>query len=157
MNLKNTQITNHGIVWRTRPRFRSRVDALARVLPGSGQAEIVKSSTVRRVVGLEILQGAKPLQVVVKHHRLRWSETLRDFFSISKARKEWDMTHRIAKFGIHTVVPIAYEEIRWGKLLRESYLVSEGLQFCESLDEYVIRESAKNQPQCSLKSKRELI
>lgn len=157
MAIETVQVIKHGVLWRTDPEYRYLVESLGGALSQVHQRDVIKSSSIRRVVTVEIPYDDKPLEIFIKHHRLTWKETLKDIWFISKARNEWKMTHLLSMIGVPTVLPLAFGERRRGKLLRESYFVSKRIHDCETVHDFVVRETEKKQPRSFLKWKWEFI
>ncbi len=157
MHKEMVTIQKQGVLWKTTPEYRFLIDALDRSLSEVEQKNVIKSSSIRRVVTLKIPKEQETFEIFVKHHRLSWKETLKDLLHISKARHEWKRTHQIADLGIQTVPPLAIGEKReWG-FLRESYFVSKRIPSCETLHDFVLREKEKKHSSSFLAWKRKLI
>ena len=150
-------IQKQGVLWKTTPEHRFLIDALDRSLSEVEEKNVIKSSSIRRVVTLQIQKEQENFEIFVKHHRLSWKETLKDLLHISKARHEWKRTHQISDLGIQTVPPLAIGEKReWG-FLRESYFVSKRISSCETLHDFVLREKEKKHSSSFIVWKRKLI
>lgn len=157
MAIEMVQIFNQGVLWRTDPEYRYLIDSLDGTLSSVHQKDIIKSSSIRRVVTVEIPHDEKPLEIFVKHHRLTWRETIKDLLSISKARNEWNRTHQVSHLGVPTILPLAFGERRQGRFLRESYFVSKRIHDCETVHDFVLREIDKKPSRFFLPWKREFI
>lgn len=158
MNASFVQIKQKGVRWITTPENRFIIESLDGSLSHAAQGEVVKSSSIRRVLALEVPHAGKKLEVFVKHHRrLPFKEAIKDLIRISKAQNEWRLTHEIAARGVPTVTPLAFgERRRWG-ILRESFFVSKRIVACEPLHTLVMREAEKAHPPSYPAKKREFI
>lgn len=149
-------INRLGVIWKTTPEYRFLIDALNGTLSQVEQKNVIKSSSIRRVVTLKIPREKEEFEIFVKHHQLPWKETLKDLLHISKARNEWKLTHQISSLGINTVLPLAVGEKRTGGLLRESYFISKRIPSCETLHQFVLKK-AKEPDSVPFEWKRKLI
>lgn len=154
---ESIDVLRDGVRWRTTKDYQFLIDSLNGTLSRVDQKNVIKSSSIRRVVTLKISHKERPLEVFVKHHRLTLKEILKDLLFISKARNEWKMAHQIADAGVPTVTPLAFGECRRNGFLRESYFISERISNCETLHDFVIRESKKSHSPAYLTWKREFI
>ncbi len=157
MKNETVEINTKGVLWHTTEEYRFLIDALDGTLAQVEKKDVVKSSSIRRVVTVKIPRENDEFEIFVKHHRLPWKEALKDLLHISKARNEWKFTHQISDLQIKTVVPLAMGEKRKYGLLRESYFISKRIPKCETLHEFVMKESEKKHDLSFIKWKRKLI
>lgn len=150
-------IHQKGVQWNTTDQYRFLIDSFEGTLSQVAQKDVVKSSSIRRVLTAKIDRKNGAFEVFIKHHHLPWKEVLKDLLHISKAKNEWKLTHQIADLGINTVLPLAMGERRRLGLLRESYFVSKRIADCETLHDFVVREVKKEHGPSFVKWKRQLI
>lgn len=153
------RIKKDGVTWTTTPEYQFLVESLNGSLSDAEKGEVIKSSSIRRVLAVEVPHAAgKKMEVFVKHHRrLALKEAFKDLIHISKAHNEWRLTSQIAACGVPTVTPLAFGERRRFGFLRESYFVSKRIVACETLHDLVKRESGKTHPPSFAARKREFI
>jgi tRNA A-37 threonylcarbamoyl transferase component Bud32 len=103
---------------------------------GQGRAEVVKHGPHQTVYLVRLPQAA----VYVKHRRPnRPADVARHLVRASVARREWHKAAELARRGVPTVRPLAWQEgTRFG-LVWDSFLVTEAIDPACSLEEYVSR------------------
>lgn len=100
---------------------------------GDGDVEVVKHGPHRSVYRVRVERR----EFFVKHFRCCtiW-DRLRHWFRRSPARREWLKAERIAKLGISTIRPVAWQEETGRGPVGDSFLVTEAILNGCSLDEY---------------------
>jgi tRNA A-37 threonylcarbamoyl transferase component Bud32 len=84
----------------------------------------LKESAVRTVSIASGPQG----EIFLKHYKIRsYQERWKYLVLPSKARREWQMSHRALRKGIPTPSPFAMAERRKGLLLRDAYLITQAI------------------------------
>ncbi len=100
---------------------------------GDGDVEVVKHGPHRSVYRVRVERR----EFFVKHFRCCtiW-DRVRHWFRRSPARREWLKAERIAKLGISTIRPVAWQEETGRGPVGDSFLVTEAIPDGCSLDEY---------------------
>jgi len=98
-----------------------------------GSVEIVKHGPHRSVY--RVTAGER--EFYVKHFRCHtiWDRA-RHFFRHSQARREWQRAESVARRGVTTIRPIAWQEQKGTGPVGESFLVTEAIAGACTLDEY---------------------
>jgi tRNA A-37 threonylcarbamoyl transferase component Bud32 len=99
-----------------------------------GQASIVKQGPHRTVYRVQLPERS----VYVKHYRVADTRAmLSQWAQSSKGRREWNRIAQAAGSSIPTPVPLALGEQRRAGLVLENFLVTEGIEGVEQLDQFV--------------------
>ena len=107
-----------------------------------GRVEVVKHGAHRSVYYVEWFGRA----FYVKHRRCdRFADLAGHLFRASAARREWRKLTELARRGIPTVQPVAWQERTVGGIVWDSHLVTEAIGQVCSLEEYV-REGLRKLP-----------
>ncbi len=108
-----------------------------------GRVEVVKHGPHRTIYRVRLPQRV----FYVKHYRPNtiW-DVARHLFRASPARREWRKASEIARRGIPTVRPVALQEQLVGRLVGESFFVSEGIPGSCTLGNYVPRLPSPDGP-----------
>jgi tRNA A-37 threonylcarbamoyl transferase component Bud32 len=90
------------------------------------RCRLLKESRTTKV-GLWSPPWGGPELFIKRYNYQGWLYALKGLFRPSRARRVWITTNALQMRGISTVRPIAYVERRRFRLLRESYLITEGV------------------------------
>lgn len=115
---------------------------------------VVKHGPHRTVYYVELLERA----FYVKHRRCdRFGDVLGHLFRASAARREWRKLTELARRGVPTVKPVAWQEQIRGGLAWDSYLVTEAIQRACSFEEYVLQRLPQLPDQVQQATRRRII
>jgi tRNA A-37 threonylcarbamoyl transferase component Bud32 len=100
----------------------------------SGQASVVKHGPHRTVYRVQ-LDGRT---IYVKHHRVADTRAMiSQWLQSSKGRREWETAVETSEYRLPTPVPLALGESRRAGLVFENFLVTEGIEQVQPLDQFV--------------------
>ncbi|MGE0480301.1 MAG: lipopolysaccharide kinase InaA family protein [Phycisphaerae bacterium] len=125
---------------------------------GGDAAETAKNSHSAQVRRALLKFDAGPLPVIAKRPRARdGRRALRHALAPSRAGRAWRIGHALLHRDIPTARPLALLERRWGPLVRDCVLLTEGIPGALDLRAFLERESdACRTPRDWLRRKREL-
>lgn len=139
MTMGSDRVSRWGITWRVAPGYGwiFDVDALEGLLNGSS-GRTLKSSSSRRIVRGELASGERAISLFVKIHRPpRFPMSLLR----SRGMREYRALREAERRGVRTVRAVAAGETVNKGVMKESYLVTEGLPDCTPLSEVSLRSS----------------
>jgi len=131
---RTTRLTAHGYRWVAAADFAGTLAGEEGLVAEAG--ELVKWGPVRRVRRVR-LPGAG--EVFVKRYPVtEAAERLKYLFRRAKALREWRSLRELRAAGVEAPEPLAAGVLRRGGILRDSVLVTRGLEGALPLDEYLL-------------------
>ncbi|MCF6155434.1 MAG: hypothetical protein E3K36_09310 [Candidatus Brocadia sp.] len=99
------------------------------------QCEVVRNGYYKKVLRYTHNQGS----FYIKRYTTRnWLEGVKSLFSLSKAQKEWNCSHRLLKNRLLTAEPVAVGEKRRFGMLKDCYIISKAIPNSTTVKELLI-------------------
>jgi hypothetical protein len=117
----------------------------------SGHARVIRARGHRTIYYVELPERA----FFVKHDRRPGLLGLvRNLFRAGNARREWCNAHETLRRGIATAQPVALGEPRRGRLVHDSYFVTEAIPRACPLDHFLLVRVAQLPPRARVRMRR---